>query len=275
MSDTEFLSPEVTESTESAEVVRSTAKTLAEIITDPELKSHPKLAKFLEQPIDTLAKSHIHAEAMIGKRVDQMTPEEVISFNRKLGLPERSDGYHFGKEDLLPQEQVRELKDRFYKAGLNQVSAEHMFNDVIESIKQADQKVTIDLDAKRDENINKIVSKFGSNHKGMLDLIEQELIEQGGMDLRNRVLDPVNMDHQLVDMFAKIVKEKRSQGLLQPSPTAPVALSAMDAELEIERIRSSPEYRHAKARGDKKALSVLSEDILKLMRIKQLREKSR
>jgi hypothetical protein len=272
MSDTEVLSPEPQVTAESPQIE---AKRLSDLITDPELRSHPKLAKFLEQPIETLAKSHIHAEAMIGKRVDQMTAEEVISFNKKLGLPDRSDAYSFAQEDILPQEQVRELKDRFHKAGLNQVSAEHMFNNVIESLQQSDQKVMVDLEAKKEENVNQLVNRFGSNHRAMLDLIEQELIEQGGMDLRNRVLDPVNMDHQLVDMFAKIVKEKRSQGLLQSSPTAPVALSAMDAELEIDRIRTSPEYRAAKARGDKKALGVFSEDILKLMRVKQLREKSR
>jgi hypothetical protein len=266
MSDTENFTPEHEETTESKPL------TLADLLQDPELKSHPQLEKFINQPIETLAKSHVHANSLIGKRVDQMAPEDLIAFNKKLGMPERSDEYNFAQENLIPQDKVRELKDKFHKAGLSVVAAEHMFNDHVESIRASDQKVTEDTEAKKEQNINKLVEKMGSNFKSLLDLVEQELIEQGGIELRDRVLDPVNMDHQLIDVFTKTVKEKRSQGLLNASPTAPVAYTAATAEMEIAMIKASPEYRAALARKDRAALMAFSERELNLRRLVKLRK---
>lgn len=271
MSDTELTSPEQPEQAP-VEVVETSTPTLEDLISDDLLKNHPQLEKFLKQPIDVLAKSHVHANSLVGKRVENMTAEEIISFNKKLGVPDRSDDYSFAKETELPQDEVRALKDKFFKFGINQVAAEHMFNDVLENTHKATEKVVINTEQKKEENINKLIEKFGSTYKGMLDLIEQELLEQGGLDLRNRVLDPVSMDHQVLDVFAKLVKEKRAQGLLNPSPTAQVALTPADIDQKIAMIKASPEFRDASARRDRNALMAFSTEIENLLRVKLLRK---
>ncbi len=262
MSDTE-LQEQVNESAPVAD--NTSGKTLGELLSSEEIKASPKLAKLINQSVDTLAKSYINADSMIGKRIDQMSPEDIIQFNKKLGAPERSDDYRFAREQEVPQEKLRELKDKYQKAGLNHLSAESLFNDVVDSLKQVETKEKVDLEAVKDLNQSKLFDKYGKNFKGILDLVEQELIDKGGLELRDKVLDPVNMNHEVIDIMYKVVKEKRPQSVLAPEQGGRIAMTGADAQLELDRLRASSEFRRAFLHNDQKAMKVFNNEVITLL----------
>lgn len=88
---------------------------------DPDLKANPSVQKFKD--VGSLTKSYLELEKTLGKEkvvipTDKSTKEEITAFWRKLGAPEKEDGYELHDEDVAePVRLSAEDKKAFQKAA--------------------------------------------------------------------------------------------------------------------------------------------------------------
>lgn len=258
----EATSPEVSTTTETMETTQApveaneTSATTAEVSTeekvsetvsfldslDEELRGQKALKDFKD--LNGLAKSYLHLNSMIGKKVTDLSPEELGSVYNKLGRPEEKDGYKL--PESIPEDVTGWYKEKAFELGLNQDQAKGLMESymALEAVKQ--EEIKAQKEAQQEEWIASIKEEFGSSMDKRIETAKKAVEAFGGEDLR-AAMDSTGLGNHpaMVKAFAKIGKEMLEGGLTQAEAEATFGMTPEEAGQRLSNLKRDPEFMKA------------------------------
>lgn len=185
--------------------------------------------------VATLAKSYIHAQSLIGKKVVDLSKEDIEPIFNKLGRPDKPEGYEIPEEGIDPQE-VSKFRERAFKAGLTKEAAAQLFNEIA-----TEQKIKAEEAAKaranRTEANNAALKKeFGEALDLRIELAKKALDKFGGEEALKALETAGLSDNPAIIKLLSEAGKKLEEGR--------VLISDQDTKFGL-----TPEEKRAKARN--------------------------
>jgi len=226
------------------EVVAEVTPSFLDSLSD-ELRKESALATFKDH--NALAKSYIELQKMVGKKVTDLTADEIKAVNVKLNLPNSVEDYDIEVDADL---KVKALDLKVQKEHLKAIS-EH-FSDK-DRVKAEAEIVAVEVKAKSErEALNK---EFGMELDNTMKLTKKALEEFGGEDLANVLTEAgLGSNPAVVRMLAKVGalfeegKVFHSKAASEPSSAeASRLLKEKLADKEFKNAYNSATHRNHKA----------------------------
>lgn len=176
---------------------------------DPDLVSDPSLGAIKD--VNSLAKSYVHAQKMIGKNKitipdEHGTEDDWKQVYHKLGLPETMDKYNvnFG-EAQYDEEFKKGYLEAAYKNGVLPKQAEAMFNYWNTQVEQANSTYETTAQKSREEQINSLKQEWGNGFEKKVE-IARTALRQFADEATIEYIEKSGLgnDTNLVKLFAKI-----------------------------------------------------------------------
>lgn len=226
-----------------------------------ELKSAKSLGTI--NTIEDLAKSYVNSQSVIGRRFEDLTPEQLDHYYKTQGRPETPDGYDLSVPEELAANIDPDLQD-FYKQkahefGLNSEQAAGLYAQVaqFEAEKQAQAEELKQIELK--EQADQLKKDFGPAFDERVELANRALNELGGEEAIAAIeeLGAIN-NPALVKLLAN-AGELISEGKLSGAKTTgKFGMTSEEANQKITDLRKDPEFmkhytnpassRHAEAK---------------------------
>lgn len=236
---------------------------LTDLLSD-ELKTSKALGNFKD--VDGLAKSYVHLNSMLGKRFDELSPEELKGYYSKMGRPEEPDKYE------LPVVANNELdgwyRDNVFKLGLNQKQARSLMESYTELEQMKMQEMTQQNEAMTNEWEQGLKQEFGTAFEQRVDTAKKAVKEFGGEELRDYLNETGLGNHPaMVKAFAKIGQNLKEDTLTDTQVSANFGTTPNEALQKISNLKRDPNfmksYRSAMDPGHKGAVKEI-EDLYKI-----------
>jgi hypothetical protein len=210
-----------------------------------ELRRHPSLASYTS--FEGLARSHVAAQRMIGKRIADATPEELGRYYARHGRPAAPEAYQFGaaEEGGVSREPTaldRSARKWFHEAGLSQHQAEILYDRWTEFAEGHARDADIGTQEARAAAERELRSEWGRTYDRRIAAAARAVAEFGGEPLA-RYLDETGLgnDPRLVRAFARIAEMVGEDALIGESERD-FAVAPDAAREEIARALREPAY---------------------------------
>ncbi len=206
-----------------------------------ELKASKALQSF--KSVEDLAKSYINAQSLVGKRVEDLTPEQLASISSKFGKPESPDKYEFN----VPKEANGELVDWFKKtahdAGLSQSAAAKLLESY-QAMESAKMKELESVKAvQQHEQLNQLKKEFGPAFQERAELAHRAVREFGGQELIDMIESSgMGNNPTLVKAFAKIGALLSEGNAIPEAAAKGFGMTPDDASRKIEELRKDASF---------------------------------
>lgn len=261
----EATSSEVSETTEAAvnaEAKVEEASAVAEVSNVEEIKSdviEEVEASFLDKlpedlkkqkalqdfkDVDGLAKSYLHLNSLIGKKVSDLDPKELGEVFDKLGRPETPEKYEMplgANEDL-----VKAYTTTAHKLGLNQEQARGLVEEYLVLEKEKVQEYYNGVEKQKDKWDEELKAEFGGAYDKRVEVAKKAVETFGGEELREAMNATGLGNHPaMVKAFAQIGKELLEGGLTNAEAQTSFGLTPADAQGRISVLKRDPEFMKA------------------------------
>src|SRR4030042_4083658 len=188
---------------------------------------------------------------------------EWHEFYKAAGRPDTPQDYNIKRPDDFPEElwnkmKVEKYQDVFHKLGLSKKQAEELFKinneEALKITKEAEQQREFEFQALKD----KLVKKWGNayNQNVHLGEIAVDKAAKGDDEFKQRILDKVNADPDLIEMTANLgslfAEHKIVETTKIPTPG--------DLQAQINEIMAKPEY----TKGDQQTRMRLANRVMAL-----------
>lgn len=213
-----------------------------------ELRASPALSPYTS--FEGLARSHVAAQRMIGKRIEDASPEELARFSARHGRPETPDGYEFpaGEEPPAGHAPALEAEARrwFHEAGLSQRQAEVLYGKWNAFAAEQAGEAEHEMEEARAGAESALRAEWGRAYDRRVGAARRAVAEYGGADLAGFLEDTgLGNDPRLVKAFARIAAELAEDGLAGGAE-GEFAMAPDAARAEIARVIASPAYFDAR-----------------------------
>lgn len=177
-----------------------------------DLRGHPALSSYTS--LEGLARSHVAAQRMVGKRIEDASPEELGRFYSRHGRPEKPEAYDFGVSpgpDGAAAEQPGELERSarawFLDAGLSQRQAEVLYRHWNEFAVAQARDGEISAAEGRANAERELRSEWGRTYDRKVTAASRAVAEFGG-EAMAEYLDETGLgnDPRLIRTFARIAE---------------------------------------------------------------------
>lgn len=209
-----------------------------------ELQDIPALKKFKD--LDSLAKSYINAEKMLGKKLEGMSPEELKSVYGKMNsVPEDPSGYKFEGIEIDVESEAF-IQRTAFDLNLTPEQANKLaatFSDVEnKSLKlRAEQS-----ELSKQEAAESLKKDWGKQLDYKLGLANKAMVEFGGEELAQQIVNlGLGNNVQLIKAFAKIGSSLMETSLVGETGLGQFAMSPEQAGQKIEQNKRSREFMAA------------------------------
>ncbi len=240
-----------------AENATTEAPGVLDLLSD-ELKSHKALQNY--ESVDAMAKSLLSAQEMVGKRVSELSAEDLISLDAKFGKPESVDGYKF--------EATEEFKVEALNAGLSYNQAVKLWEQKVEraTLNEKDESEALALQI---EEVGKVLhDEFGSQFEARIDIAKRAAKELGGEDLYKHVFESdAGLDPILIKALSEAGKRVLDHESVGTEQINNFGFTPSEAISEIAVYKSSPEYEKAMSGKHKAAKQAATEKLAKLYKM--------
>lgn len=209
------------------------------------LEENKGLSKFIEGDKFNLTKALktlTNAEKLIGKRIEDASPEQLTAFAEKLGIPLSEDGYEIAApEDKA--ELIGAYKKLAKEAGIPKAAAEKFFNGLLDL--NSAENVVAKEKARIEKNLADIKAIYGDS----LDSVKaaaNKAIEKYGSDEVKEILKKSDLatDPKFIGFLAK-VGEKLVDVDVALEKSSNYGNVKEDIDKKISTLRNSPEYKAA------------------------------
>jgi hypothetical protein len=204
-----------------------------------------KSAKSLEsiKTVEDLAKGYVNAQSLIGKRFEDMTPDQMDAYFNKKGRPEAPDGYGLEISDGMDKDLVDWFKQTAHKQGLPKEAAEGLFKEWNTRMEDLNTKMQAEQQLRQAEELKALKRDFGAAYDERVELANRALTEIGGDELVKAINDSgMGTSPALVKALAKVgmmLDEGRS---VENTSSGRFGLSAEEATSKIMEKRKDPEF---------------------------------
>ncbi len=212
-----------------------------------DLKSEPGLASFTS--LEGMARSLVEAQRLVGKRVEDMTPEQIAKVHRNFGAPGDAGGYELARPENLPDgfqfNEVLEKQARewFHQAGLNNKQAATIYDKFMEYTSQQFADIQRTAASVKDETEKVLRREWGQAFDKNVNLAKRAVARFGGQELQN-FLDETQLgnDPRVIRAFDKVAR-KVGEDTLEGEGTGRFGgLMPDEARAEIARTMAGPAY---------------------------------
>lgn len=221
-----------------------------------ELRDDPTLKPY--SSLESLAKAHVQQAKLIGKRVSELTPEDLAKIDARYAAPADAKGYELklAPEIKLPDgaqvDPKREAwaRETFKKHGLNQRQAQGLFNEVVAM--QATEMAEAAEASRREqaEAETRLRTEKGADYEPMLDRVGQFVRKFGGDDYADYLNTPgpdgkrPGNDPRLLATMDKAM-QAMGEDALAGGARAGFTKTAAEAQARIAEIDADDAYRDA------------------------------
>lgn len=233
----------------------TTQPTLAEnaqVQQQPQIKLHDLLAEDFKQhkalanfnDVNDLAKSLIHAQSLIGKRIKDMSPEDLADYKSVIGVPDAHDKYQLALE--ANTEMGSWYKQLAFEAGLSQDQAKKMSDAYLVMERERAQMMQKEAEIQAVNNINQLKEEFGTAFDKQIEIAKRAVVSFGGEELK-QVLNETGLgnDPRIVKMFANIGKQLLEDTVIAADHESTFGITPKDAENMIQQKMLDPEFQRA------------------------------
>ena len=210
--------------------------------------------------VDSMAKSLLSAQKMVGKRVEDLSKEDLVAVNKKFGVPDSIEGYEFEAEEAFKQEAL--------DIGLNHEQARRLFEKQValqETIAKEQELAFKDAEA---QAVSSLEKEFGSQFEARMDLARKTALELGGEDLEKGVFDiQGGFDPKIIKALSEAGKRLFDHESVAVNQATKFGLTPSEAENEIKLLKSNPEFRAAYEDKDPSVRNAAAKKLEKLYKI--------
>lgn len=255
MSDLEQNTPQVEAPTEAVEATESVetveAPEVAEAVEAPEtsdwrdlLEEDLKTAESLKdyKDVNSLTRSHVHLQQLLGKKVKDLSPEEAKELAQLRGAPKSAEEYKF-PENADP-ELTGWASEVFAKEGIPQETAEHLTEEYMRVEEMKREEYELNLENTRKQWEQELKQEFGSAKDERVNLAYQAARTYGGNELIDMLEQTRLGEHPAaVKAFAKIGQEMAEDKLTTAEVSRKIGMTPVEAQAQIRRKLADPEFK--------------------------------
>jgi len=238
-----------------------------------DLKSERSLQDF--QDVNALAKSHVELQKKFGKRLDELTGDELRQVYTNLGAPASAEDYHITlPEGVNDDGSFDKFKEIALEQGLSTKQAESVFSYAMTESIDALQLSQQQVDLQNQDWIDEIKQEFGAAYDQRVELANDALRTYGGADVVD-VLEKAGLSSNpaIVKMFSEIGKANHEDTAVGEKKSAQFGTAPKEAAERIAELWADKEfirrYRDKMDPGHTSAVKQLTE----LYRLKSVGKK--
>lgn len=206
-----------------------------------------KTAKPLQsiKSVEDLAKGFVNAQSVIGRRFEDLTPEQLSEYYGALGRPESPEDYKFeapeGRE--INTELESWFRNQAFEGGLTKAAAEKLFNDFTameaETLAQREQMVELQMQ----EQQKQLQKDFGPAYDERVNLANRALREFGGDEAIAAITESGLQNHPaLVKLLANAGETLAEGNFTSGQKTGKFGMTSEEASEQISKLRADPEF---------------------------------
>jgi hypothetical protein len=194
--------------------------------------------------VEDLAKSYVSAQQLIGKKVEDMTPEQIEQFQGQKNIPAEANQYKLG---TMPEGADQNLVDWFKgtakEAGLTEEQASTIFekyNEMgIEGQKMTESQSVLEMESQ----VKELKAEFGPAFDERVALAQKAVHEFGGEELKTVLAESGLGNHpELVKAFAKAGMLVSEGGLQAAEQSGSFGMTTAEIDNKIAELRSDPGF---------------------------------
>jgi len=208
-----------------------------------DLRDIPALKKFKD--LEGLAKSYVNAQGLLGKKLQDMSPDELKSVYGKMNsVPEAADGYKLDLE--MDPESLEFYKQTAYELSLTPAQAKDFaakFAGLDAERNSVNSELVKSEMAAAKEALEEVWGKkFDYNVK----LAEKAIVEFGGEELGAKISElGLGRNAQLIQAFAKVGANLLESDLVGETGLGTFTMSPEQANQAIGQKKQSKEFNDA------------------------------
>lgn len=207
-----------------------------------EFKQEKSLANFKD--INDLAKSYLHAQQMIGKRFQEMSPEDVAVLNGLRGVPESSDKYEL--PEVVNPDVTNWYKNVAKDAGLTNDQAKKVMESYVTMEQQAQAKQAEQREADFNQAKAILKKEFGAGFDQQMKLAARTAKTFGGEEASKLLDDPSFGNNPVViRMLAKMGQELMEDSIMEVDKDKAFGLTPERAKQQIDMRLKDPNFKAA------------------------------
>lgn len=214
-----------------------------------DIRDDPALDPFTS--FEGIARSLVNAQALVGKRVEEMTADQLAAVHSRHGRPETPDGYQLSRPEDMPkgmnysEDLERAARSWFHEAGLSQVQAEELFAKWNGYAAEKFNGFAHARQAATEDGVKALRAELGPAFDRKVKLAGRAVRQFGGKELQ-KFLDDTGLgnDPKLVRAFISIA-EKVGEDTVIGDGGDSFAMTADEARKGIARIMAEPAYFNA------------------------------
>jgi hypothetical protein len=237
--------PVVTQVDNTSETKAAEVKTEANLldIVPKEYKAFIEKKGFKD--MGSVLKSLENLESKLGKRFEDMTPEDIKAINKKLGVPEKVEDYGIKLEDSMKDHPIlSKVGEDLLQAGVPKDQANKLLESVLKRVKAEDDRFAADYKIQSEKEIETIKKEFGSAFQERVGLANMAL-KHFGKDEVTKVLQESGLANNpsIVKMFAEIGKIISEDGTIRTQGSGNFGMTPSEAREKLAEFRQE----HGKA----------------------------
>lgn len=228
----------LTEPSEQAKIEAESQKTFINDLPDS-LKEEKTLQNF--KSVEDLAKSYVESRRLIGKKISEMTPEEMTKYNEGIGVPESPEGYDYGLEK--GQEYNKEVLDWYgnvsHELGISQEKSKLMF-DRYNEMQQEQIRLAEQQQIKAEEDqVSQLKEDWGPEFEKRLELAKRGIDRLGGDNLKE-ILNTSRLGNHpaLAKAFAEVGAMISEDPSITGKSASKYGMSSEDAKSQVQKFES-------------------------------------
>lgn len=210
-----------------------------------ELKDIPALRKFKD--VDSLAKSYINAEKLLGKKLQDMSPEELKSIYGKMNsVPNDHTGYDLKGVEYLDDNSREFIQKTAFDLKLTPDQAKQFATTIANMDNEAMKVRTERIEQDRQDAEIELKKVWGSQLEYKAKLARDAVETFGGPELAESI-EKLGLGNnvQLIKAFAKVGENLLESGLVGETGLGQFGMTPEQARDKIEQIKRSPDLMRA------------------------------
>jgi len=202
----------------------------------PEDLRGAKALQSYKSPED-LARSHLNIHSLIGKRYQDLTPDERSTLYSSLGKPNSQEEYVF--PDGLSEDQNKWFRDLAFKNGLTQEQAKQMADSMILRNRETQEFIQADQKLRYEKGVEELKKEFGGAFDKRLEIAVRAVKEFGGDDLISALKDAgVDNNAKVIKAFSQIGQKLLADKIVDADKSTTFGTTPAEAQSLIKEMQS-------------------------------------
>jgi hypothetical protein len=133
--------------------------------------------------VNDIVKAYDNLESKFGKRLEDLTAEELRDLDPKFGAPESADAYELElSDDMVKDPILGDISNDLFNAGIPKDKAESLIKGVTEKLNEQQKLAETNAVLEAEENVKTLKQEFGAAFDQRIQAANKALTELGGQD---------------------------------------------------------------------------------------------